>query len=104
LPTVRPANLLQEAQALLRIGTDETAQLAALPRPAGAARSTIESLLASSRHQVELVRQLIQAVKRGDSAAATRLDRTSNRLNARYNAIARRLGADVCAENPSPGG
>jgi hypothetical protein len=104
LPTVTSANLVQEAQALLRIGADETSQLAALPRPGGAARSTIATLVALSRHQIQLIRRLIPAIRRGDAAAATRLNETSNKLNARYNTIARRLGANVCAENPSPGG
>jgi hypothetical protein len=104
LPAVTPTNALPEAKTVLRIGIGQTSQLAELPRPAGGARSTTASLVAVSRQGTELVRELIGAIERKDSAALARLTAASTKLNGRFNAIARRLGARVCAENPQPGG
>jgi hypothetical protein len=103
LPPFSASDVLPDLHALLQIGLREDAQLAALPRPAGAAGSTSQSLLALYRQGSQLIRQLT-AEERLDTAAIDRLVATSKKLNASSDAIANRLGAHGCAKNLAPGG
>jgi hypothetical protein len=93
-----------ETQALLRMGLGQTSRLAALRPPDGAARSTAVSLVALSREGTILIGRILSAEKRRDTAAITRLAATATKVNGRLNAVANRLGAHICAENPVQGG
>jgi hypothetical protein len=58
----------------------------------------IASLVAASWQATELVRQLIPAIERHDSAAVARLSARGAKVGRRLIAIANRLGTHVCAE------
>ena len=88
----------------MRLSVDEHLRLAAIARPAGD-RASIARLLAILRTQNRIFSsQLIPALQRNDTVTATRLFRKNDQLGTEFNAIARRLGARVCAENPPPSG
>ena len=76
-----------------------TRQIAALPRPASEG-PLIRSWLAAGAVVSAYNRQLADALRAGDSARASRQIRTLTAAGARADAIARRLGANVCAESP----
>ena len=98
------AALVADLRAIVRLSVDERAKLAAIARPAGD-RASITRLLTILRTQNTIFSsQLIPALRRNDTVAATRLFRKNDRLGTEFNAIARRLGAQVCAENPQPSG
>jgi hypothetical protein len=102
LPRISSRNLISDLRATVRIASRADAELSAIPRPPTVNRS-LKEMLSIIREQSALVtNQLLPALKRGDSAAYRRVGKTINGLNARYNALARSLGANVCAENPQP--
>jgi hypothetical protein len=82
----------------------EASALASIPAPA-ADRPAIARLVAILRLQNrEVEHQLIPAFVRREQAAVESVGALLVRQGSRFNAIARSLGARVCAENPSPGG
>ena len=96
--------LVADLRAIVRVSVDEHLRLAAIARPAGD-RSSIGRLLAILRTQNRIFSsQLIPSVQRNDTVTATRLFRKNDQLGTEFNAIARQLGARVCAENPEPSG
>jgi hypothetical protein len=97
-------HLISDMQAIVQIASRADAKLSAIPRPPTVSRS-LKEMLSIIREQSDLVRnQLLPALQRGDAPAYRRLGKTINGLNARYNTLARSVGANVCAENPQPSG
>jgi hypothetical protein len=95
-------HLISDMQAIVQIASRADAKLSAIPRPPTLSRS-LEQMLSIIREQSDLVtNQLLPALRRGDAPAYRRLGKTINGLNARYNRLARAVGANVCAENPQP--
>jgi hypothetical protein len=105
LPKIAASTLIPDIRATLRIGKVLTAQLAAIPVPVSE-RATVRTLMAISHGQIALLQKYVDAVDAGDLAAVKRLTTTiaNDRSGDRYNAVARSLGARVCAENPDPQG
>jgi hypothetical protein len=98
------ADTLSQLRAIARLSADEQAKLTAIVRPAGD-RSSIARLLTILRTENRIfAAQLIPAVQRNDTVTATRLFQKNDQLGTEFNAIARGLGARVCAENPQPSG
>lgn len=98
------ARLIHDIRATLVIARRETRQLARIPRPPRE-RSLIGKLIANSRKQNTIFqKQLLPALLRGDSSRVQYLLSELKPLGTRYNKIARRLGARICAQNPSPSG
>ena len=98
------ARLIGDSRAILVVAKRETRQLARIPRPPRE-RSLIGKLIANSRKQDTIVqKQLLPALIRGDSSRVQYLLSELKPLGTRYNKIARRLGARICAKNPSPAG
>src|SRR5262249_22906036 len=96
--------LVADLRAITRLSVDEHARLSAIPRPAGD-RTSIARLLTILRTQNRIFSsELIPALQRNDTVAATRLFRQNDQLGREFNALARRLGARICAENPQPSG
>jgi hypothetical protein len=102
-PTTR-ALLIADLHATLQISKRLMHQLSQIPAPA-AERGTIGQLLTLENSGDGIVDQkLLPALLNGDQAAAARFAAQSNRIGARFNTIARTLGARICAENPVPQG
>ena len=98
------AQLIGDSRAILVIARRETRQLVRILRPPRE-RSLIGKLIANSRKQNTIVqKQLLPALSRGDSSRVQYLLSELKPLGTRYNKIARRLGARICAQTPSPSG
>jgi hypothetical protein len=98
-----PALVLADGRATARIGKRMDAQVAAIPRPAGA-QVAIAALVANSHAEERLFAQLLQALASGNVPAAQAAAKKLGPLGTKYNRAARALGASVCAENPQPSG
>ncbi len=105
LPTITTATFVSDLRATLRIGKTLNNQLAAIPVPASEV-PTVRKLIAISRGQATLLEQYLAAIDAGDQATVKRLATriAKDTSGDRFNAIARSLGARVCAENPQPQG
>jgi hypothetical protein len=102
-PTTLP-RLIADFRGTLVIAKRETRQLARIARPPRE-RSLIGKLLANSRKQDSISQKLLQALIEGDLSRARFLGTEIDPLNTRYDKIARKLGARICAEiNPFPSG
>ena len=98
------AQLIGDSRAILVIAKRETRQLARILRPPRE-RSLIGKLIANSRKQNTIFqKQLLPALISGDSSRVQYLLSELKPLGIRYNKIARRLGARICAQTPSPSG
>jgi hypothetical protein len=96
--------LLADLRAIARLSADEHTKLAAIARPAGDRVSIVRLLTILRTQNTMFSSELIPALRRNDTVAATRLFRKNDQLGSVFNAIARRLGAQICAENPQPSG
>ena len=94
---------IADARATIRISPGVDRALAAIPRPANE-RSKIQALIAASQLETSLLPQFLRAMTRNDQGSMRRLGGRLDRLDSRFNALARQLGARVCAENPEPQG
>ena len=96
--------LIADLRAALRISTKLTQQLSQIPPPASE-RGEVSHLLTLARSGNAIVEEhLLPALLNGDQLSATRFARQSDQIGARFNTLARVLGARVCAENPTPQG
>lgn len=95
--------LVADAEATYGIAEAVLPRLAALPRPAGE-QAAIAALLEKMAREYAQVKRTITALTNGSNATAKRLATQGVKLDDENNAAARKLGANVCAENPSPGG
>jgi hypothetical protein len=96
--------LITDLRATLRISKQLTRQLTLIPAPESK-RRMIGRLVTLANSGNSIVEQkLLPALLNGDEKAATRLAAQSNQIGARFNTIARALGARICAENPAPQG
>ncbi len=98
------AVLISDLTKAEQIEVSEDAKFARLEAPSSE-RATVAALLANDRSSETLiVKQLVPALKRGDSSSASTFNAKGQRLSDAYNALARKLGATVCALNSTPGG
>jgi hypothetical protein len=91
-----------DLRAVVRLSKHLTQQLSRIPVPPSE-RSTVGQLLqlAISGNSI-LERQLVPALLMDDEVAVARYSTQSSQIGARFNAVARALGARICAENPAP--
>ena len=85
-------------QRVVAITNPLTRQIAALPRPAAEA-TPIRQWLATQWSAAGMAGRLSDAVTAGDSAGVSLVVRQITALGVRADALARRLGAAVCAES-----
>jgi hypothetical protein len=100
--------VVADARAIIRIAAQAHEQIAAIPRPPAEA-AVISALLANDdKGHTLMVKQLTALGNprptRSVGAGYTRAGKELETLGSTYNAMARSLGARVCAFNPSPGG
>jgi hypothetical protein len=96
--------LIADLRATLLISKQLTRQLSQIPRPAST-RSSVAKLLSLANSGNSLVEEkLLPALATGDRNGAMRFAAQSDQIGARFNSLARTLGARTCAENPTPRG
>jgi hypothetical protein len=87
-----------------QVGASEDAKLGKLRAPRDE-RGEIAALLADDRNTESVVRELlVPAIERDDPAAEAAANGQAEQLSARYNSLARKLGASICAASASPAG
>lgn len=104
LPKLTTATYLGDVRATGYAASREARQLAAIPRPT-TERTLIAAFIENAQTSSRMiVQQFVPAVERHDSASIARLGKRIGKLGLQFNAMARKLGARVCAENPTPSG
>lgn len=103
LPRVTTRDLaVADLRAVVRLSKQLTQQLSQIPAPPSE-RSTVGQLLQLAISGNSIVeRQLVPALLMDDEVAVARYSTQSSQIGARFNAVARALGARICAENPAP--
>ncbi len=106
LPVVTVSTFLSDSIAWSRIGETTVKAFDAIPRPQSEA-GTIATMATIEEKEELLLRASIAAYERGPAFAkawAKTYGAKASAMNTHFNALARQVGANVCAENPSPSG
>lgn len=101
----RPATrdvLVADLRATLRLSKQLTHELSQIPAPPSERRMIGQLLTLANAGNKIVEQKLLPALINGDQIAVKRFAAQSDRIGARFNTIARALGARTCAENPQP--
>jgi hypothetical protein len=93
-----PALLSAWVRSLIEIAERGTSSLAQLPLPAGGELLAVQ-LVRNSARQADYAKAFLLAIDFGTTADVRRIQRRLVAMDAQFNEIARKLGADVCAQS-----
>jgi len=88
--------LISSSEKIMKIGKSQTKDLKKLKRPSGDA-AAIEKLIGYYEQQVDVVKDLIDAVKHEDKSKLEKTIKKGDELNKSAESLATKLGAKKCA-------